>query len=244
MKSVAHRFDAPSVAAVVLLVLTIVLLAVSLSVPWWASFAGGVMTSWYLGSSCTGGACAAYASSPAVASVFGLTLALVTAALAVTVMTLVAFGAALVWPRMTVLAYVLGAVGTVLILLAPVYLYFTLPGALTSSAFPAPVAGFFGSYAGGGTSYSWTGAAGWFLAWLIVPAALAATAAVWASARRHVAEERALETLTALEPHTEEAPSQEAEEEAQRFCPLCGLRYPGTTEFCSKDSAPLKDVIS
>ena len=238
--SVAHRFDLPAVTTVVLSVLTVVLIAVSLTVPWWASFGNGQMTSWYLGTSCVSGTCTGYASVPALAGVFGLVLALVTAALAVSVMALAAFGVSLVWPRMTVLAYVLGLVASVLLLVAPVYLYFALPGALTSSGFPVPVAGFFGSYAGAGSAYSWTGAAGWYLAWLTVLTAFAATGTAVASARRHVAEERALESLTALEPPADDAGPEETEE---RCCPLCGARYPATAEFCSKDSAPLKDVV-
>lgn len=248
VRDVHHRLGGLAIAGIALLVLAIVLVAIGFTVPWWASFANGTMTSWYLGDRCTGGTCTDYSASPSLQSVFGLTNLLVVAAGLLLMVAVVAFAASLVWPRMGSLGLVLGAVAALLILLAPVYLYFGLPGALTSSGFPVPVAGFFGSYAGGGSSYSWTGAASWFLAWLIVPIVAAGTAAATVSARRHVAEEQALESLSGLAPHAADVPTTMPEplpEEPpmDRFCPVCGLRYPDTVDFCKKDSAPLKDLL-
>lgn len=245
VENVHRRLGVLAIVGLVGLVLAVILIAVSLTLPWWALFTNGAMTSWYLGTSCSGGTCTAYTSSPALQGAFGMTDGLVLVALLVTVVALAVFGASLVWPRLGVVGLALGIVGAVLTLAAPMYLYFALPGALTSSGFPAPVAAFFGSYASGGMSYAWTGAAGWFLAWLIVPIALASSLASWMSAHRHVAEDSALESLTSLAAHASESLQSwnAAEEAAQRFCPLCGARYPNTAEFCVKDSAPLKDVV-
>lgn len=242
-----RRLDALAIAGAVLLALTIILTAVSFTVPWWASWANGVMSSWYLSNVCTSGACSGYATSPSLSGAFGLANALVLVALFLFMFAAVAFSASLVWPRLGSVTLALGLVGSVLILGAPLYLYFSLPSALTASGFPATVAGFFGSWAGGGVSYTWTGGAGWYLAFLLVPLGLAGTVAAWGSTRRHVAEEKAIESLTSLEMHTaEDSPPPElpAEESGpQRFCPLCGARYPDTVEFCAKDSEPLKDVV-
>ncbi len=241
-----RRLDALAIAGAVLLVLTIILVAVSFTVPWWASFANGVMTSWYLGSQCTSGSCTGYTASPSLQGTFGLANTIVLVALFLFMFAAVTFASSLVWPRMGSVTLALGLVGSLLILGAPLILYFSLPGALTSYGFPAPVAGFFGSYSGGGISYSWTGGAGWFLAWLIVPIGLAGTAAAYGSTRSHVAEEKALESLTSLELHTSDGPPPALppdEPGLQRFCPLCGARYPDTVDFCAKDHEPLKDVM-
>ncbi len=247
VRDVHRRLDALAIAGAVLLVMTIVLVAISFTVPWWASWANGVMSSWYLATVCSAGACSSYASNPSLSGAFGLTNALVLVALFLFMFAAVAFSASLVWPRLGSVTLALGLVGSVLILGAPLYLYLSLPGALTSSGFPAPVAGFFGSWAGTGVSYNWTGGAGWYLAFLIVPFGLSGTAAAWGSTRRHVVEERAIESLASLEVHTAEEPPPPplpAEDPGpQRFCPLCGARYPDTVEFCAKDSEPLKDVV-
>lgn len=248
VQDVHRRLDALAIAGGVLLALTIVMIAISFTVPWWASWANGVMSSWYLATVCTTGSCSGYAASPSLSGAFGLANLLVLVSLFLFMFAAVAFSASLVWPRLGSVTLVLGLVGSVLILGAPLYLYFSLPGALTSSGFPAPVSGYFGSWAGTGGSYSWTGGAGWYLAFLIVPAGLAGTAAGWGSTRRHVAEETAIESLASLEIHTAEEPPPppplpQEEPGPQRFCPLCGARYPDTVEFCAKDSEPLKDVV-
>lgn len=222
------------------------LTAIAFTVPWWASWANGVMSSWYLGTVCTGGSCAAYGTSPSLAQTFGLANLLALVGLFLFMFAAVAFSASLVWPRVGSVTLALGLVGSVLILGAPLYLYFSLPSALTSAGYPAPVAGFFGSYSSGGSSFSWTGGAGWYLAFLIVPGGLAGTVAAWGSTRRHVAEERAIESLASLEVHTADTlplalPAEDPG--LQRFCPVCGARYPDTAEFCPKDSEPLKDVV-
>ncbi len=243
VRDVHHRFDAPAIIGVVGLVLGIVLLAVSFTVPWWASFANGTMTSWYLGGRCEGGTCTGYGGTVSLEGVFGLSFDLVFVAMVLGIAAVVAFGGALLWPRVGVITLVLGVVGAVLALVAPLYLYFALPGALTSYGFPVPVAGFFGSDSAGGVSYSWTGGAGWFLTWLIVPVALGGTLAGYVSTSRHVAEEKALEELDLLGTHAQEVETNSVEPEDERFCPLCGARYPASEEFCVKDSAPLKDVV-
>lgn len=247
VRDVHRRLDALAIAGAVLLALTIVLIAVSFTVPWWASWANGVMSSWYLSTVCSAGTCAGYGASPSLSGAFGLANALVLIALFLFMFAAVAFSASLVWPRLGSVTLALGLVASVLVLGAPLYLYFSLPGALTSSGFPAPVDGYFGSWAGSGVAYNWTGGAGWYLAFLIVPFGLAGTAAGWGSTRRHVAEEKAIESLASLEVHTVEEPPPPplpAEDPGpQRFCPLCGTRYPETVEFCAKDSEPLKDVV-
>ncbi len=247
VKDVHRRLDALAIAGGVFLALTIVMIAISFTVPWWASFANGEMSSWYLSTVCTAGSCSGYGTNPSLAGAFGLSNALVLVGLFLFMFAAVAFSASLVWPRLGSVTLALGLVGSVLLLGAPLYLYFSLPGALTSSGFPAPVDAFFGSWSGGGTSYSWTGGAGWYLAFLIVPSGLAGSAAAWGSTRRHVVEERAIESLTSLEVHTAEEPPPPAlppeEPGPRRFCPLCGARYPDTVDFCAKDSEPLKDVV-
>lgn len=245
---VSHRLTPMTIAALVLLVLTIVLVGIELTLPWWASFRDGEMTSWYLGSSCTAGSCTGYTET-ALANTFGLTYAVVLGSLAGYVAALGLFVGSLSRPRIGIASVALESIGSALVAVAPAYLYFSLPGALTSSGFPVPVAGFFGSYTQPGilgATYSWTGAAGWFLAWVVLPISVLATAAAHAAAKHHVVVEQALESLTSLEAHTIDDIGTEPGVEGvipERFCPLCGLRYPATEEFCSKDSAPLKDVV-
>lgn len=72
-----------------------------------------------------------------------------------------------------------------------------------------------------------------------------AVAAGCASARHHVVKEKVVEALTPQQPHAGESLHSLTVEkgEPERFCPLCGLRYPATSEFRNKESAPLQDVI-
>lgn len=249
---VSRRFTALTVAALVLLVLTIVLLAIALTLPWWVFFDNGAMWSYYLATSCRVGICQNYQATPTLGAVFGLTYALIVGSLVAFVIALGISIASITRPKLGVLSLALGLIGSLLVAAAPLYLYFALPGAVTSTGNPVPIAGFFGSSAlpGGGGSYSWTGAAGWFFAWLILPIAVAATAAAHRSAKHRATEERALESLRSLARHTSDLPSllepepkALQEEVPERFCPLCGLRYPATEEFCSNDFAPLKDVV-
>ncbi len=220
-----------------------------MTLPWWAFFTNGDMTAWYLGSSCGGGNCTSYYGYPSLRDTFGLTGALVVWALTFYVLALAVLVVSIFWPRFGVLVLVLGILGSILILVAPVYLYFALPGALTSAGFRVPVDGFFGSGSQTGftgtTQYSWTGAAGWFMMWGVFLFSLVATTLAFVSARHRMVE---LETSESREPGSGRRPGGPRDHWTSddrvgvKFCPLCGAHYPASTRFCSKDASPLKDT--
>ncbi len=247
---VARRFDSLTIAAIVLEVLTIVLVGIASTLPWWAFFTNGDMTAWYLGNRCGGGTCTSYYGYPSLRDTFGLTGALVLWGLTLYILALAALVVSLVWPRIGFLVLVLGILGSILFLVAPVYLYLALPGALSSAGFSVPVDGFFGSGSQTGffgtTQYSWTGAAGWFMMWGVFLFSLAATTVAFITARRRTME---LEETESREVGTVERTrgsrglgTSEGRAFA-KFCPVCGAHYSAGTRFCSKDATPLKELV-
>ncbi len=240
---VARRFNPLTIAALVLDVLTIVLVGIAMTLPWWAFFTNGDMTAWYLGNSCGGGTCTSYYGTPSLRDTFGLTGALVTWGLTLYVLALAVLVFSVVWPRIGFLVLVLGILGSILFLVAPVYLDLALPGALSSAGFRVPVDGFFGSGSQtsffGTTQYSWTGAAGWFLMWGVCLFSLAATTVAFVSARRRMGKvEQGPAAQTTL-PRERRGADDRA---GTRFCPACGAHYAAGTRFCSEDATPLKDA--
>ncbi len=237
---IVRRFDVLTVAAIVLLLLTIVLIGIVMSLPWWAFFTNGTMSAWYLGTMCENGTCTSYAADPALRDTFGLTSGLVAWSVVLIVLALAAYVVSILWPRIGVVSFVLGILGSILLLVAPIYLDLALPGALSASGFRTPVDGFFGSYTQPGlfgtTQYSWTGAAGWFAAWGVVVFSFVATALAYATTRRRLRETSG--ARMASRGSVRRSPGVARE----RFCPLCGLRYPPGARFCTEDATPLKDA--
>jgi cellulose synthase/poly-beta-1,6-N-acetylglucosamine synthase-like glycosyltransferase len=112
---------------------------------------------------------------------------------------LVFFILSILWPRLGVGVLITGTIGSVLLLIAPLYLYFALPAAISSSggsslggcpcnAGSIPVNSFFGSYTQnyffGPTTYSWGGGTGWFMAFVAFAFSLASTLVAFSAARR------------------------------------------------------------
>ena len=246
----ARRFNALTISAVVVLVLAILLIGIAMTLPWWAFFTDGQMTAWYLSSRCGGGTCTSYYGYPSLRDTFGLTGALVTWGLGLYVHAIAVLLLSVFWPRFGTLVLVPGILGSILLLVAPIYLYFALPGALASAGFAVPVDGFFGATSQTGflgtTSYSWTGAAGWFMMWGVFVISLAATALAFVSARRRMVELEEAESAghapgegaRRLRPR-----GSPADPVGAKFCPVCGAHYPAGTRFCSKDATPLKDAL-
>ncbi len=249
-KEIARRFNPLTIAALVLQVLTIVLVGIAMTLPWWAFFTNGDMTAWYLGNSCGGGTCTSYYGYPSLRDTFGLTGALVVWGLTLYVLALAVLVVSLVWPRIGFLVLVLGILGSILFLVAPVYLYLALPGALSSAGFSVPVSGFFGSGSQasffGTTQYSWTGAAGWFMMWGVFLFSLAATTVAFITARRRTmeledAESRVVGTVGRTK--TSRGLRMSEGQALAKFCPVCGAHYSAGTRFCSKDATPLKEMV-
>ncbi len=245
-----HRLNPLTIAALVLLVLTVILIGIATSLPWWASFRNGTMTTWYLGDECANTSCQTYQAYPTLRDTFGLTSAFVEMALILYLLELALFFLSLFWARAGAVALLFGIMGSLFLLAAPIYLYLALPGAVTSSGLVVPIDGFFGSYTQknllGNVQYSWTGGAGWFMTWGVFVFSLLATAVTYLAARRLLRGERvtrgdnAVATRSLRESSRADAPSVNWRE--AKFCPVCGARYPAGTPYCSKDATPLKDT--
>src|SRR3989441_2624984 len=166
-----------------------VLVGILTSLSWWYfSVNGGGTSAWYLGNVCSGSSCQSYQGNPAIHDAFGLTNTLVLSSLALSVFALFFFILSIFWPRLGIGALVTGSIGSVLLLIAPIYLYFALPAAISSSGGSIPVNSFFGSYTQNGffgpITYSWGGGTGWFMAFVVFAFFLISALVAFSSSRR------------------------------------------------------------
>ncbi len=249
----AQRFGGRTIAALVVMILTIVLIGIVTSLSWWTfSSSSGGTSAWYLGNVCSGTSCQSYQGNPAIHDAFGLTNTLVLSSLTLSIFGLVFFILSIFWPRLGIGALITGAIGSVLLLIAPIYLYFALPGAISSSGGSIPVNSFFGSYTQtgffGSTTYSWGGGTGWFMAFVVFASFLVSTLVAFSAARRILP----LGNVRVPLPATPAAPLYTTQPPQLAvttwaggrgmFCPTCGSHYPAGTQFCSKDASALKEV--
>jgi len=249
----AHRFGGRTIAALILMVLTIVLIGILTSLSWWTfSSSSGGTSAWYLGNVCSGTSCQGYQGNPAIHDAFGLTNTLVLSSLTLSIFGLAFFILSIFWPRLGIGALITGVIGSVLLLIAPIYLYFALPGAISSSGGSIPVSSFFGSYTQNGffgsTTYSWGGGTGWFMAFVVFGFFLVSTLIAFSAARRifPLGNVGVPPSVAPVAPLYATQPPQTgvASWTGGRgvFCPKCGSHYPAGTQFCSKDASPLKET--
>src|SRR5207244_2455487 len=138
---------------------------------------------YYLGGMCVGGSCQDYyTDSIRHYTYFPQTYGLVLTALALSVFELAFLILAIFERKFAVGILVSGLLGSITLMVAPIYFYFTLPVVLSSDG--AFFTSFFGSYTDRGTTYTWGGGPGWFMAasvtrlnWTMKSAAVAASAA-------------------------------------------------------------------
>ncbi len=250
---IAQRFGGRTIAALVLMILTIVLIGITTSLSWWTfSSSSGGTSAWYLGNVCSGTSCQGYQGNPAIHDAFGLTNTLVLSSLILSIFGLAFFVVSIFWPRLGIGALITGAIGSVLLLIAPIYLYFALPGAISSSGGSIPVNSFFGSYTQNGffgpVTYTWGGGTGWFMAFVVFVFFLVSTSVAFSAARRilPLGNVRVPPPVTLAAPLYATQPPQIGVTNwignRGMFCPKCGSHYPAGTQFCSKDASALKEM--
>jgi len=172
-----RRLGARRVQALVLEILTTALIGVSTVLSWWdlSATSVGSTSGFYLNSTCNGPSCGSYESNQALAAAFAVTFALVIGSLALSVLALSFLLMSTRRPGLAAEAVFTGVIGSVLLLAAPVYLYFALPAAIGPS-----VSGFFGSYRFSPSSvFSWGGGPGWFMAFVALSFYVASTLVVY-----------------------------------------------------------------
>jgi hypothetical protein len=225
----------------VLLALTIILIGATTGFSWWnLSSSNGASTAWYLGNVCSGPSCISYQGYPAVRDAFGLANVLVLTAFGLAVFTLALLVLSIFWPRVGIGTLITGVIGSLLLLVSPIYLFFVLPGAMSASG-ATFVTGFSGSYTQtgsfGSTTYTWGGGTGWYLAFVASTLFFAAVVVAFSASRRLI-------PLGSVNLPPVGAPSTASPfaRASEMFCPACGSRYPAGAQFCSKDATALKAV--
>jgi hypothetical protein len=243
---IARRFGFRTIAALVVAVLTIVMIAIVTTFPWWYLNANNAASNWYLGNACSSSGCSSYQGNAGLQNVFGLTDALVVSALAFSVLTLVALILSTLWPRIGSLTLVLGVIGSILLLVAPIYLFFALPSAVSASSGSSSsfVNGFFGSSTQntffGTVTYTWGGGIGWYTAFAAFVVFLASSAVAY-SASHHILPLGNIRIPTAAVPASSSAVPRSGQT-AGMFCPVCGSHYPPGTQYCSRDATQLREA--
>jgi len=171
------RTPAALVAALVFVTLTISLVLVVASLPWWDLHYGSPWNEtqrYYLGGMCVEGSCQDYyTDSIRHYTYFPQTYGLVLTALALSVFELAFLILAIFERKFAVGILVTGLLGSITLMVAPIYFYFALPLGLSSDG--AFFTSFFGSYTERGMTYTWGGGPGWFMAPFVVIVFLAAT---------------------------------------------------------------------
>ncbi len=177
------RLGLRTTAPAVLFVLTIVIGAVSISTMWYGVWTFSVFqapTLWHLGFVCSRGVCVNYQGAAAALAAFGLTSALVWAGLGLAFLSLGFMILAIVRPRFARFVAVAGMAGSVLFLVAPIYLFSAMaPGAASAASGSAISPAFFGPY--------WGPGAGWWMAFLASGTSSIGTILA-AAAQRHLEE--------------------------------------------------------
>jgi len=173
------RFVGRAIGAVGLGTLTIGLVLVVASLSWWDLYIGSPwnqMERSYLGNGCIDGkGCWDYTDSETLRSFFPQTFVLVLTALALSVLELVFLALDISGNRGRLGVLVTGILGSVTLLVAPIYFYF----ARISYAQGFLRSGFSGSYTERGTTIAWGGGPGWFLAPFVAVFFLVATITIF-----------------------------------------------------------------
>lgn len=152
-----------------LFIVGVILIGSALSLPWWIrSNTNGVVQTSYLTSGCTDGRCVSFEPFPPLADMWGLVEALMVAALVLAFVALAAFLVSLSRPRVRPIVLLSGIGGATLLLAAPVYLFFVLPGTMSLYSPYDVVGSYFGSCTPGpgvgcSSAETWGAGAGWFL---------------------------------------------------------------------------------
>src|SRR2546426_3728351 len=194
----ARRFGARTIAAIVLLIVSLVFVAIAGSSAQWsvtvpATFGTSAGTIYFnLGNVCFAGRCLPYTSpqivsgaAAALTTVMGLANAFALVAMVMAFLALVFMVLAALWPRVGIASIACAVVGSLFILLVPIFLFFTLPGSfggLPTQPGGSPVTSFFGS----GSGASWGAGIGWYLDFVAFALFLVAAVLV-VRARRSVA---------------------------------------------------------
>ena len=185
------RTPAALVTALVFVTLTMGLVLVVASLSWWDVYVGAPWNQtykYYLGAVCAEGSCGDYTDSATLRSFFPQTYGLVLTALALSVFELAFLILAIFERKFAVGILVSGLLGSITLMVAPIYFYFTLPVVLSSDG--AFFTSFFGSYTDRGTTYTWGGGPGWFMAPFVVIVFLVATMVAFFAASDSAGETR------------------------------------------------------
>src|SRR6266571_6993784 len=165
-RSFEARTPAALVAALVSVTLTISLVLVVASLPWWDLHIGSPWNQtqrYYLGGMCVEGSCQDYyTDSIRHYTYFPQTFDLVLTALALSVFELAFLILAIFERKFRFGILVTGLLGSLTLMVAPIYFYFALPVGLSSDG--SFFTTFFGSYTERGTTYTWGGGPGWYMA--------------------------------------------------------------------------------
>jgi hypothetical protein len=183
-RHLGSRFVGRAIGALVLVSLTIGLVLVVASLSWWDFSDSNYGTvAHHLGGACYQGSCGDYTDSETLRTFFPQTYGLVLTALALSVFELVFLVLSIFWKRIAVGILVTGILGSFALLVAPIYFYFALPGAMSSGQNTHWITSFSGSFtrtiSTGTVTYTWGGGAGWFTAPLVAIIFFVATIVVF-----------------------------------------------------------------
>ena len=182
------RFGLMTILTLTFVILSLIFVPIAAGTPWWTLASTGVSSGVVtmdagLGQACFFGSglagCYTYqqvlglpyfgpAFKPLVDTV-GLAGVFMLVAIVFVILTLVFFLLGIFFPKVGYLTAIFALVGATMNLAAPIYLFAALPGAMKSITISGSspfsfVSGFFGSGAAFGSTYTYGGGAGWFLA--------------------------------------------------------------------------------
>jgi hypothetical protein len=204
-----------------------------------------------------------------VADTFGLAGVFMLVAIVFVILTLVFFLIGIFFPKVGYLTAIFALVGATMNLVAPLYLFAALPGAVKSVTIGgiSPysfVSGFFGSGAAFGSTYTYGGGAGWFLAVVssifffltfifslfltrrLIPLGNiqfggAAPQPAYYSPPGYQPYQQPMQSMQPMQPMTGPTMATSmptAAPTAQKFCPRCGSPAQGTATFCANCGGP------
>jgi len=203
-----------------------------------------------------------------VGDTFGLAGVFMLVAIVFVILTLVFFLIGIFFPKVGYLTAIFALVGAAMNLVAPLYLFAALPGAVKSITISGTspfsfVSGFFGSGAVSGTTYTYGGGAGWFLAvissiffFLTFIFSLYLTRRLiplgnirfggptpqpaYYGAPSYQPYQQPMQPMQpAAGPTMTTAAPMAAPAAAQKFCPRCGSPAQGGSTFCANCGGPL-----
>ena len=173
-------FNPRIITALVVIIMAIVIIGITLKMPWWNLTVNdeGIVTNfdYSLGQVChlspTESGCLSYQyiasnlpSFKLVSDTFELTNIFMLAGFIMAILTLIFLISGIFHPKIGLVAMICGIIGSILVLVAPLYLFAFLPGAMNFWSQPAncPI-NFFGSTTCDSTHFCSSGSFGWFFA--------------------------------------------------------------------------------